>query len=83
MTPDQLRIQELEKQVNDLVKNQQMLMSIFYNSSPTKLYLKNTIAFDKESLVGFYGATPIKKQSVGADTLANVYIVLRALGIIT
>jgi len=32
--------------------------------------------------LGFWGSTPLVQQSVGADTLANLYTLLRAIGIV-
>jgi len=32
--------------------------------------------------VAFWGSTPVVQQSVGADTLANLYTLLRAIGIV-
>lgn len=32
--------------------------------------------------LGFYGTTPVSQQSVGSDTLANLYTALRAYGLI-
>ena len=35
------------------------------------------------SLIGFFGATPVAKQTVASDTLANLYTALRNYGLIT
>lgn len=63
MTPDQIKIIELESKVADLIRNQNLLMTFFRDSTPTKLYLRNIISFDKESQIGFFGANPVKKQA--------------------
>lgn len=71
MTPEQIRIQELERQVAELTKVQLLFWSLFRDSSPTKLSLKNIIAFDKECKTGFFGADPVKQAVAIADVTAG------------
>lgn len=83
MTPEQRKIQELERQVKTLTERMSLLNGIFYNSSSTRLTLRGAIAFDKQAFVGFYGKDPVKQQTLASDTLANLLTALRTLGIIT
>lgn len=71
MTPEQIRIQELEKQVAELTTNQRLLLTLFRDSSFTRLALHNVIAIDKEALLGCFGATPTKQASAIADVAAG------------
>lgn len=61
MTPDQIKIQNLENQVAELVSNQRLLMTLFRDSSFTRLALHNVIAMDKEAKFGVFGADPVSK----------------------
>lgn len=79
-TQQENRIMALEKQVKQL---NDILSSVMQNSNATKIYFKNQVQFDAQSLVGFYGKDPVKKQSLASDTLANLLTALRTLGLIT
>ena len=50
------------------------------NKYPTKTYFKNLIAYDKESLIGFYGKDPVKQQT--ATDLATLITAMKAYGLI-
>lgn len=60
MDEQQLRIMKLEKEVKEM---REIFDNIFGGSNQTRLYLKRKIAFDRESLVGFFGVEPVKKQA--------------------
>lgn len=79
MNNQELRIQELERQVSEL-KN--LVDVVFQYNGLGRTYLKNYIAFDKESMVGFYGKDPVAQQALASDTLANLLTALRNYGII-
>jgi hypothetical protein len=80
MTEEQKRIEQLEKEVKDL---RELFDSLFKGSNPTRLYLKYQVAYDKQSLVGFFGKDPVKQQTLASDTLANLLTALRTLGLIS
>lgn len=80
MTEEQRRIQQLETEVKEL---RELFDSLFKGSISTKLYLKYQVAFDKQSLVGFFGKDPVKQQTLASDTLANLLTALRTLGLIS
>ena len=60
----EVRILELEKKVNNLTN---LLSSILQNSTATKIYFKNQVQFDPQSLIGFYGVTPVKRPGAIAS----------------
>lgn len=78
-TEQDIKIMDLEREIKQL---KEVLSSILANSNATKIYFKNTIQFDSQGYIGFYGKTPVKQQSVASDTLANLYTALRAYGLI-
>ena len=55
---------QLEKQVKQL---NDILSSILQNSNPTKIYFKNQVGFDAQSMVGFFGKDPVKQASAISD----------------
>lgn len=85
MTPEQ-RILQLENQVATLQKDlkdfRDLFDSLFKGSSPTKLYFKNQITYDKESRVGFFGKDPAKQQSAPTPTVAEIKTALQNLGLL-
>lgn len=76
----ELRLQRVERENQKL---KELFESLFGGSNETKLYLKRQIAFDRQSIVGFYGKDPVKQQSLASDTLANLLTALRTLGLIS
>lgn len=76
----ELRLMKVE---NENRKLRELFDALFGGSNETKLYLKRQIAFDKQSIVGFYGKDPVKQQTLASDTLANLLTALRTLGLIS
>lgn len=90
MKNDQLKLIELQKELDQLKsknlrleKDLMLLISIFKDSSPTKLVISTILATQKESKIGFFGKTPAGQQTLASDTLANLLIALRNLGLIS
>ncbi len=77
MQTQEQKIAELEKKLIDL---QDRFDSMFKNSDDTRLFLKRTVAFDANSLVGFYGKDPIKQQT--ATDLATLLVAMKAYGLL-
>lgn len=56
----EIRIEQLEKTVKQLTD---VLSSMLQNSNATKIYFKNQLQTDAQSLIGLYGVDPIKRQA--------------------
>lgn len=86
MNTDQ-RIKMLEAQVIDqqrlILELQNNMQDITKFNNSTKFYFKDQVFFDKEGKVGFFGKDPVRQQTLASDTLANLLIALRNLGLIS
>jgi len=80
MNNQDLRIQELEKEVKRL---KEVVDSVFQYNGQGRTYLKNIIVIDKEAKIGFFGKEPARQQTLASDTLANLLTALRSLGLIS
>lgn len=81
------RIRMLETQIADqqrlILDLQNNLQDITKFNNSTKFYFKDLVFFDKEGKVGFFGKDPVRQQTLASDTLANLLIALRNLGLIS
>lgn len=67
-------INALSNKLSTLTANQDLLLMLFRNSSPTRLALHNQITTDAESMLGVFGAQPVSQAAAIIDVTGGATV---------